>query len=275
MIETIHIFDEFSQSPDELTLEQRHKKRIALDPLIYDILKTKYSAKLEAFWKGHGVSKHTDSYIVIVERRIHPNFAFTLYNMAYFARQWGIILVCSDVNYEYCKKVCGHLADSIHILPLLHGNPEPKQGIQEYNRLLKSAAFYESLPGEHYVFFQVDSYLRKPIPKEWKSYDYIAAPYEWNEASVGGGLSYRKKKAMIHVCKETPDDVNDEDAFICKGIRALGYSIPPFELGITYVAESCLYEDPIGVHQWWTFFFPKQTDDAEEIFHSLLSMEIE
>ncbi len=50
MIETIHIFDEFSQSPDELTTEDRHKKRMALDPMIYDILKSKYMTKLTEFW---------------------------------------------------------------------------------------------------------------------------------------------------------------------------------------------------------------------------------
>lgn len=272
MIETIHIFDEFSQAPDELTNEQRHKKRMALDPLIYDILKQKYGATLEAFWKQHTVPKETDSYLVIIERRIHPNLAFLLSNMAYFARKWGIVIICSDINFEYCKTICAHHGDSIHIFSLMRGNPEPRQGVEEYNTLLKSQSFYESLPGEHHLFFQVDCYLRKPVPEEWKLYDYIAAPYEWDESSVGGGLSYRKKESMIQICKNATIDIHDEDAFIMNGIKSLGYKIPDFDVGITYVAESCLYEDPIGVHQWWTFFFPKQTEDAEEIFHSLLSL---
>jgi hypothetical protein len=275
MIETIHIFDEFSQAPDELTTEQRHKKRVALDPLLYDILKAKYGGKLYEFWQRHTLPKETDSYLVIVERRIHPNLAFTLYNMAYFARSWGLIIVCSDVNYEYCKSLCEPHCNSIHLLPLLQGNPEPRQGIEEYNTLLKSADFYKSLPGEHHLFFQVDSYLRKHIPEEWNQYDYIAAPYEWDETSMGGGLSYRKKESMIRICKEASSTIHDEDAFIMNGIHTLGMKIPPFELGITYVAESCIYEDPIGVHQWWTFFFPNQIEDAESIFHSLLSLEID
>lgn len=277
MIETIHIFDEFSQSADELTQDMRHKKRMCLDVLLYDILKHKYQAKLEAFWKTHRVPRgtETDSYLVIVERRIHPNLAFVLYNAAYFAKTWGIVLICSDLNYEYCKKICGHNSSFVDIRPSLQGNPEPSVGKTEYNSLLKSTSFYESLPGEHLVFFQVDSYLRKAIPEEWKSFDYVAAPYEWDEAAVGGGLSYRKKSSMIHVCKETRDDVIDEDAFICNGIRVLGYKIPLFEVGITYISESCIYEDPIGVHQWWTFFFPNEIEDAEEIFHELLSLAID
>jgi hypothetical protein len=273
MIETIHIFDEFSQSPDELTNEQRHKKRMTLDPMIYDILKHKYAAKLDAFWKDHIVPKDTDSYLVIVERRLHPNLAFLLYNAAYFARTWGIILICSDTNYEYCKTICGD--KHVEIRPLFRGDPEPSVGKVDYNELLKRHEFYESLPGEYHLFLEVDCYLRKHIPDEWKQYDLIAAPYEWNEEAVGGGFCFRKKSASLQICQTSKNDVWAADTFFYNGAKLLQLNIPPFDIGITYVSESCIYEDPIGVHQWWTFFFPNQIEDAEEIFHSLLSMDIQ
>ena len=275
MSETIHIFDEYSQTSDTVTPGQRHKKRMALDPMIYDILKNKYGTVFQTFWTHHTVLKETDSYLVIVERRIHPNLQFVLQNAAYFARGWGIIVICSDINIEYCKALCTPHEGSIHLLPLFTGNPSPDLGKNEYNTLLKNPEFYALLPGEHHIFLQMDTYLRKHIPEEWKVFDYIAAPYEWDESSVGGGFSYRKKQSMIHICKERTDTLIDEDAFIMNGVRDLGYKIPEFNLGITYIAESCLYEDPIGVHQWWTFFSPTEMEDAEEIFHSLLSLEID
>jgi hypothetical protein len=273
MIETIHIFDEFSQSPNELTLEKRHLKRMALDPLIYDILKHKYGRQLESFWKDYSLPTTTDSYLIFVERRLHPNLAFVLQNAAYFARGWGIVLVCSDMNYEYCKEVCK--GKDVDIRPLFQGNPEPSTGKLEFNTLLKSKEFYESLPGDYHLFLEVDCYIRKQIPEEWKLYDFVAAPYEWDEAAIGGGFFFRKKSASIRVCEKYKDDVWAVDTYMYKGGRQLGFKIPSFETGITYISESCIYEDPIGVHQWWTFFFPKQIEDAEEIFHSLLSMEIE
>jgi hypothetical protein len=46
-------------------------------------------------------------------------------------------------------------------------------------------------------------------------------------------------------------------------------------LYLAYFVENYYTEDPVGVHQWWTFFFPNQTEGAEEIFHSLLSLEID
>lgn len=273
MIETIRIFDEFSQAPDELTTEQRHRKRMALDTLIYDILKQKYGKTFQEFWKRHTVPKESDSTIVIIERRIHPNLAFLLYNAAYFARHFGIVIICSDMNYEYCKRICGDNLKNVDIRPWFQGNPSPELGKKEYNDIQKRVELYESLPGDHLLFLEVDCYLRKCVPEEWKQYDLIAAPYEWNEDEVGGGFSYRNKKAMIDICKNYKDDVWAGDTYTYNGMKALGYKIPEFETGITYVAESCIYEDPVGVHQWWTFFFPNQTEDAEEIFQSLLSLQ--
>jgi hypothetical protein len=273
MIETIHIFDEFSQPAATITTEQRHKKRMALDPMIYDILKQKYGKKLETFWETYTVPTDSDSTLVLIERRIHPNLAFLLYNAAYFARGWNIVLICSDMNYEYCKKLCG--SKSVDIRPWFKGNPSPEVGKQEYNDLQKETHLYESLPGEHLLFLEVDCYLRKAIPEEWKHYDLIAAPYEWDTEAVGGGFSYRKKTAMIEITKKYHDDVWAADTYTYNGIKALGYKLPPFEVCLTYVSESCIYEDPIGLHQWWTFFFPNETEDADEIFHSLLSLEID
>ena len=43
--------------------------------------------------------------------------------------------------------------------------------------------------------------------------------------------------------------------------------------GIKYVAESCHYEDPMGIHQWWTFFNNKDKD-AKLIFHNYLNLQI-
>ena len=273
MLETICIFDEFSQTPDEITKEERHLKRMTIDPLVYDILKHKYGSKLEAFWKTHTVPSNTDSYLVFIERRMHPNLAFVLYNAAYFARNWGIVIICSDTNYEYCKKICE--GKNIEIRPFFKGNPAPAIGKTEYNSLQQDVAFYRSLPGDTWIFFEVDCYFRKPIPASWNQYDYIAAPYEWDETSFGGGLSLRKKQAMIAICESDVPKDQAADHYLCQGVKKLGLKVPEFEEAVTYITESCIYEDPVGVHQWWTFFFPNQIQDAEEIFHALLSLEID
>ena len=245
-METIHIFDEF---PGENTLENIHEKRMKLEPLIYDILKRKYFRLFEEYWRNNTIKKDSNESIVIVERRIHPNLAFLLRNMFYYARDWSITIICSDNNYNYIKTICTNNKDNVNILALFNGNPSREVAINEYNSLLKDYTFYEKLIYEHLFFVQTDTYLRKPIDESMFNYDYVAAPWSWDETSAGGGMSYRKRSAMIDICKNFKGDYNMEDGFINNGIKVLGYKMPEFMDGIQYVVESCYYDDPMGVHQ--------------------------
>ena len=69
----------------------------------------------------------------------------------------------------------------------------------EYNDLLKSYNFYEQIPYEHIFIVEMDSYLRKPLDETMFQYDYVAAPYGWDETSAGGGMSYRKRSVMLDI----------------------------------------------------------------------------
>ena len=64
-----------------------------------------------------------------------------------------------------------------------------------------------------------------------------------------------------------------QDCYALEGIKALKYKMPDIMTGITYVVESCYYKDPMGVHQWWTFF-NNNKEHSELIFHSYLNCTI-
>jgi hypothetical protein len=270
-METIHIFDEFINKEDNDTT--RHEKRIKLEPLIFDILKVKYYNIFDTFWKNNSVIKNTNKSIVIIERRIHENLAFLLRNMFYYAPSWAITVICSDINYNYIKDICTNNLNNITIIPLLKENPEREIARIEYNNILKSYSFYENIPYEHIFIVEMDSYLRKPIDETIFQYDYVAAPYSWDETSSGGGMSYRKRSVMLNICKQYISDIPMQDCYALEGIKTLGYKMPEFMDGITYIAESCFYDDPMGVHQWWTFF-RVEDEYAEEILKNYLELEI-
>jgi hypothetical protein len=272
-MDTIHIFDEFSESSPELTAERRHQKRMRLEPLVFDIIKRKYLQPLTDFYSTYTFPTGQNKCVVIVERRIHENLFFLIRNIAYFARGWSLCIVCSDVNLNYCRECAGHAVDSITFLPLFKGNPSPREGKIEYNLLLQESEFYKRFSDENLLFMEMDCYLRKHVPDDILEYDYVAAPYEWDMTFAGGGLSMRKKSVMIDICERKKEKSEGQDIYVCEGIRKFGYKMPDFMTGITYVSESCLYEDSVAVHQWWTFFF-FDFEDAEYIFKCMVTLDL-
>lgn len=273
MTETFHIFDEFPPTADQMTDELRHQKRVKLEPLIFDIVKKKYSAKLDAFWKETGPTIQQDRCILLVERRIHENLEFCLKSAAYFGRDWSIGIVCSDVNLEYCKQVVAPHADKVYLLPFFRGSPGRDQARDEYTHMLKDASFYQALPWKHICIMQTDSYFRKPIPKGVLQYDLVAAPATWDLSSLVGGLSFRNRDAMIRICREFQENIPSEDLFLDRGSIKLEMKRPDCYTAMEYVCESFLFDDPVALHQWWTFFTP-DLEDAEEFFHNYLRLEI-
>lgn len=269
MTETIHLFDEFLE--ENLTKEERHQKRVRLEPLLFDILKQKYGKQLRENWLKNPPPKVSEKCILIIERRIHENLEFVFHNAVQFGQGWSICFVCSDINYEYCKAITqGH--PNIHFMPIFQGSPSYSEARDAYNKLLMSNEFYEVLPWNTICILQTDSYLRKQIPEDVLNYDYIASPALWDENEMVGGLSFRSRTGMLKITNEFKEDIPSEDLYISRGCTALGLRRPSFEEAMTYCAESCLYEDPVGVHQWWTFFFVS-LEDAELIFHSLLRLD--
>ena len=269
-METVHLFDEFKT---ENTAENIHLKRTRIEPLIFDILKRKYFKLFEEFWRNNSVVKNANKSIIIVERRIHENLAFILRNVFYYARDWSITIICSDINHSYVKTICTNNLNNVVIVPVLQGNPDRDEARAQYNDLLMETAFYELLNFEHLFFVEMDSYLRKPIDETMFEYDYVAAPYGWDETSAGGGMSYRKRSVMLDICKNFRSKTPMQDCYALEGVKALGYKMPEFMKGMEYVAESCYYVDPMGVHQWWTFFTVDE-EHSELIFHKYLELEI-
>jgi hypothetical protein len=271
MIDTIHIFDGFCHSPDELTKEARHAKRMNLEPLVYGILTRKYGSFLKKFWDSHTVPV-PNKRIVLVERRIHPNLAFCLYNAAYYGPDWGITVICSDENLDYCKAIVGDKG-TVAVIPLFKGVGTPEQGKQEYNQLLQSAYFYSLFGEDHLCLLETDCYFRREIPEWVLDYDFVACPYEWDESMAGGGLSFRNRKAMLQICETFPEKLEAQDVYLWKGAQQLQMRLPSFETAADQLTESVFSSNPFGVHQWWTFFFPNELPEAEHYFKELLTLQ--
>ena len=271
----LSIFQDFPRQSGNMTEKETHAKRLVLEGRIFSVLKQRYLESLKTFWNTYQIPLNSDYRVVIVERRIHPNLEFILYNAAYFARAWAITIICSDFNQEYIENLVGN--KSVQIVPMFQGNPEPDIGKLEYNFLLQTKKFYEALPSEHLLLMEMDTYLRKPIDSTLFQYDYVASVYNWNTSMAGGGLSFRKKSAMLDICENYEHLEMAQDIYACKGMKTLGYKLPTVEEASPFFSESIISDDPLGVHQWWTFY-GTETENSElsELFiDTLLTLKME
>lgn len=269
-MDTIEMFDGYCHSPEELTNELRHQKRMALEPLIFGALTKKYGSFLQKFWNNHTVPVNNKR-IVIVERRNHPNFTFVLHNSAYYGADWGITVICSDENMEYCKQIIGD-KPTVAVIPMFKGIGTPEEGKKEYNELLQNETFY-SLFGEEYLcIVEMDCYFRRKIPDWVFQFDLVGCPYFWNKEMAGGGLSFRNRKAMIEICRSFPEKMEAQDVYLWKGAQKLGMKLPSYEEASRQLTESVFSLNPFGVHQWWTFFFPNELEDCELYFEELTTL---
>lgn len=270
------MFDDYPEKAEKITDKMKHDKRCIIEGRIYKALKARYMDPLKNFWSNYTVPSTSDTgrSIVIIERRIHANLEFILYNAAYFARGWGITIVCSDLNSDYIKGLLDPVKHSaVNMIQAFQGDPAPSVGKNEYNFLLQTLEFYQSLPCENLLFMEMDTYLRKPLPEYILAYDYLASPYSWDTSTQGGGLSYRKKSAMIRVCSEYSKILPAQDVFANNGMKELGLCIAPFDVACETFCESCMYVDPVGFHQWWTFFY-LDLDDVEDICNTYMTLEM-
>jgi hypothetical protein len=280
-----HVFDEMRYEIDEYNKSKTDEKwakllscwRHRYESFVYDVLKQRYGTILDTFWKSYEPPLNSDRAFVLVERRCHPNLWFILRNIAYFGKGWSIYLFCSKQNYAYCAAILGKNLKNVHLKIIYDVLAEPKDAIEDYNNTMKSASFWEQIGAETLCVFQMDCYLRKPIPDEILEYDYVSSPWIWNTKSPGGGgLSIRKRSVMIDICSRKEPALIPEDGFIAQGLCELGYNFLHSSESKKYFMESYLSEDPVGIHQWWTFYcnIIYDSKDSKDTLRTLLTLNI-
>jgi hypothetical protein len=230
-----------------------HTCRMELEPYIFGTLNHRYGTELQRHWDSCTIPTYVDKTVVIVERRCHPNLRFCLQNAAYYARGWAITVVCSDVNEAYVKACAGSQLSSVRIIPFFKGLGTPEEGKTEYNTVLQEWRFWELFLEEHLLMMETDTYLTKPLPASLLEYDYVASKWPWApDAAGGGGLSYRKRSMMKHVCSQDFPIQKAQDCFISEAVEKLHFKTPTIEESTRFFGEFAFVPTMCGTHQWWT-----------------------
>jgi hypothetical protein len=251
ILNNINSEDEFKKWQEE-TL---HKYRYDLEPYIWQHFIFNYGSKLDEFWKSHQFPKKSKKAWIIVERRSHPNWWFLLRNLAWAAPNFSLYIFCSNENYDFVKTLLGDKANNINIIKWFKGFASIQEGKDNYAQTFKLPGFYKLIDAEYFIRVEMDTYLRHKIPESIFKGDFYGAPWGWSpEFPGGGGLVIRKISSMIELCtKENYVGLEADDDWIGKKVVEHGLEYPPFEYRKNIFSENFPVDDPIGVHQFWTF----------------------
>jgi len=252
--------------------------RSQLDPFVYGALNDLYGKQLKEFWNTSTIPYSSDKAICIVERRCHPNLEFCLHNAAYFARGFSLHIFCSSANKNFIEAICGNQLPNIHLHEIFEHIGTPEQGRFEYNELLKSSFFWNSIEEEHVITIETDSYFLDFIPESIYEYDYVASKWPWaREEPGGGGLSYRKTKLMKEIIHSNSIKITDhkmQDTYAAAGMKLLNAKIPDEKESYKYFVEASASNYACGVHQWWSCIWNVSDEEIMIVINLYLRLNI-
>jgi hypothetical protein len=255
--------------------EALHKFHTMYEQPIFNSLRSRYLHKLKDWWNKYELPlvSNTDRCIVIYETRCHANLEFIIYNLTYFAKDWGLIIYCSKANYDYINNILQHNRFRA-ILQIIRDDEGGKSVRDEYNEFVKLPIFWNSLPCKYVLMCEMDAYLRRHITDDITNFDYVCCKWPWcPNVPGGGGISFRRVSSMKRICDEYPSlakNIFAQDSWAAEGSIRLNLSF-----NNTYLVESTHHiTNPIGFHNWWTFIKPFEMHNFFSIYDKYLTLEI-
>lgn len=235
-----------------LSDEQLHHNRVEKEPIFFDVLRRRYLEKLREWWRGYTLPsfKDTNKAYLFYEMRSHPNIEFVLYNALCACEGFGLVVYCSGENEAHIRQILGHNAKKAEIHVLFENDIGREEGRRIYNETLMSLEFWESFPAQHILICETDAYFREKLSSELLDYDYVSYKWPWlNGQPGGGGVSLRKRSAMVRICKESKQPhQTGADTWAANGVKELSLTFKN-----AFMESDYSMKDPIAVHQWWSF----------------------
>ena len=212
---------------------------------------------------------------VLVEFRKLQNVEFVVRNcMNKLREKCSYTIVCGNDNYEFMLDISRRLDNKVQIIKFDITNPS----VNDYNNLLLSTKFWESLNGEYVLIYQEDTCIFKDNIEDFLEFDYIGAPWpECQKENINntgnGGFSLRRRTTMIEVLKlnisidslklsenckgymnvsklkNAPEDVYFSNALINHNIG----KVADLKSASSFSQELVKSDNPLGGHNWWLY----------------------
>jgi Protein of unknown function (DUF5672) len=205
---------------------------------------------------------------VIVEPRRHPMLRAVIENVLFFlGKEWNLHIITAEANRDWLRETLEPHTYTVSYLSMDNLTRD------QYSELLLNPVFWEVLPTDHILIFQTDVIVFRPWNKWFERFDYIGPNYYHPDhifpngvGGIQGGLSYRKRSAMLACLRTiTEDDVRNyriskglsalpvpmvEDIYFTHACAMLQKTLPSIEARPFFGIEAVYYPTPFGFHGW-------------------------
>jgi len=130
----------------------------------------------------------------------------------------------------------------------------------EYNRVLTSIEFWAHSKFERELVFQYDSALLRSGIEEFLEWDYVGAPWKFQEHGGNGGLSLRNPMAMVWCIKQQPWDpsLGNEDVYFSNLLKDSPFKLAPRYVCERFSCETIYKEGTLGYHAIEKYLTPEE-----------------
>jgi hypothetical protein len=132
--------------------------------------------------------------------------------------------------------------------------------IKQYNELLTSLEFWNEFEEDYILIIQHDSGILRTGIEEFYEWDYVGAPWKFQEHGGNGGLSWRSKEAMIWCINQKPwgPSLGNEDVYFSNLLKDSPFKLAPREVCERFSCESIYKEGTLGYHAIEKYLTPEQ-----------------
>lgn len=133
--------------------------------------------------------------------------------------------------------------------------------LNDYNTLMTSRTLWEAIPFDKVLIFQQDANLLREGIEDFLEYDYIGAPWKFQQHGGNGGLSWRSKEMMLKVIERYPYNVSAygyEDVYFSNHIESVGGKLAPRDVCSKFSCESVFTLGSMGTHAIEKYLTPNE-----------------
>lgn len=131
--------------------------------------------------------------------------------------------------------------------------PDHIRSLDDYNKLLTSKEFWESIPFDKVLITQMDAMILRKGIEGFLDYAYVGAPWKFQNHGANGGFSLRTKQAMLDIIEATPYQGSGihgyEDVYFSNNLRYSDkYILAPRTVCERFSCETIFALDTLGYH---------------------------